>query len=376
MAGGTIDFPRSRFVPTSGTATRLSARQSQLLAYLSDYANQTVSRDQLLVQVWGHSDLSLSRAVDTAVARLRRKIEPCPAHPETLFTDHGEGYRLLVPQALSQCDARADPPAAQSAPFPRRILRLGTRHADLSAGYVLNTDDGRRTALTGQERRVLEELLRVRGAAIERSPLARRTGIASAGAVRSTIHRLRQKLESDPGSPRYLLSVPGGSYRLEARITTQPVAAQARMAALLSLADHLGAVLGFSDCVLYLRRGSAATQVAAFGAKRNTEGGVHQPMTQALGEGIVGTVMRDDQSLCIADCRDDPRYLPDAATLVPARSEVAVPVRFAGQVVGVIDSEHPQPNAYGQQHQNTLLSMATIAAPAFAQLQEGEHGDF
>lgn len=83
---------------------RLSSQESMLLAHLAASDGDVVSREELLVRVWGHPRDSLSRAVDKAVNRLRAKVEEDPADPRHLITVHGEGYRLV--------QGRAEPAAA------------------------------------------------------------------------------------------------------------------------------------------------------------------------------------------------------------------------------------------------------------------------
>jgi DNA-binding response OmpR family regulator len=54
-----------------------------------------VQRDELLRAVWGHLNTDIfTRAVDFAVARLRRKIEADRHHPRFIRTAHGDGYCL------------------------------------------------------------------------------------------------------------------------------------------------------------------------------------------------------------------------------------------------------------------------------------------
>jgi two-component system phosphate regulon response regulator OmpR len=38
----------------------------------------------------------MTRAVDHAIARLRKKIEPDAGHPRFIHTVHGDGYYLAV----------------------------------------------------------------------------------------------------------------------------------------------------------------------------------------------------------------------------------------------------------------------------------------
>jgi DNA-binding response OmpR family regulator len=67
-------------------------RELQILQYLAERPNDIVSRDELLRAVWGYADCSTTRAVDHAIARLRKKIETVPHHPRYIHTVHGDGY--------------------------------------------------------------------------------------------------------------------------------------------------------------------------------------------------------------------------------------------------------------------------------------------
>lgn len=358
LARGTVDFARTRFLRHDRRIEPLSPLEAQVLAYLGDRPNRVVPRHELLARVWGHSDLSLSRAVDTAISRLRRKLEPDPSAPEMLFTVHSSGYRLLV-------DGAPEPAAAPPLTASRRLLVLSDRVADLTAGYVDGA--GGRAVLSAQERLLLEELLRGEGAAVPSSRIARRLGV-SEGALRNAVLRLRAKLELEPRRPAHLLSVPDGAYRLEARVETPATAPAAQREALVSLTHYIGSVLGLPDCVVYLFEGDRLRQVAAFGPKRAPDGSVREPLLQALGEGLVGVAASQGEPVLCLDTLADPRYLPD---LVPARAELAVPVQAAGRLVGVIDSEHPCAGALDAHHVQTFVCLAAIAAPSFARLHGG-----
>lgn len=72
----------------------LSALQYQLLEYLIEHRGTTVSREQLLRDVWGHKGQSNTRTVDVHVAALRRIVEQDSTDPKVLVTVHGRGYRL------------------------------------------------------------------------------------------------------------------------------------------------------------------------------------------------------------------------------------------------------------------------------------------
>lgn len=75
--------------------TRLRPLELALLNRLYAAHGDTVSRERLLVDVWGYAPASPSRTLDTAVARLRARLAGDPPNPTALLTDHGEGYALV-----------------------------------------------------------------------------------------------------------------------------------------------------------------------------------------------------------------------------------------------------------------------------------------
>jgi DNA-binding response OmpR family regulator len=72
----------------------LSSQESKLILYLIQHEGETLSRDQLLRDVWGYPDLPLTRTVDNFIARLRGKLEEQPHQPRHILTVHGTGYRF------------------------------------------------------------------------------------------------------------------------------------------------------------------------------------------------------------------------------------------------------------------------------------------
>jgi DNA-binding response OmpR family regulator len=86
----------------SYTATRdnqpltLSPREFEIMKYLWLHRNKTVSRDELLTQVWGYDDSISTRTVDNFMLKLRQKIEDDPGSPKRIITIHGIGYKLIV----------------------------------------------------------------------------------------------------------------------------------------------------------------------------------------------------------------------------------------------------------------------------------------
>jgi len=88
------DFEKSE-VRVGGRPIALSAKEILLLRYLIGHAGVSVSRDELLKEVWGYEAMPLTRTVDVHVAWLRRKVEPLPRHPRFILTVHGRGYKFV-----------------------------------------------------------------------------------------------------------------------------------------------------------------------------------------------------------------------------------------------------------------------------------------
>ena len=78
-----------------GTGVQMSHKEFELLKYLYDHRNQTVSRDDLLKNVWGDI-YTTSRTIDNFIVKLRQKIENDMNNPKVILTVHGIGYKLLA----------------------------------------------------------------------------------------------------------------------------------------------------------------------------------------------------------------------------------------------------------------------------------------
>jgi DNA-binding response OmpR family regulator len=89
----TIDF-RSRLAVRDNTDLRLTHKEFEILHYLAERQGHVVHRDELLKDLWGYAQAPFTRSVDTAMARLRKKIESDAHHPRFIHTVHGDGYCL------------------------------------------------------------------------------------------------------------------------------------------------------------------------------------------------------------------------------------------------------------------------------------------
>ncbi len=73
----------------------MSHKEFEILHYLWNHKNETVSRDGLLEDVWGYDEFPTTRTIDNFILKLRQKIEIDHAHPHIILTVHGIGYKLV-----------------------------------------------------------------------------------------------------------------------------------------------------------------------------------------------------------------------------------------------------------------------------------------
>lgn len=85
---------RGTEVTRNGEPINISAREFQLLRYFVEHAGATISRSELLKEVWGYSAETFTRTVDVHIVSLRQKIENDPKHPKLILTVPGLGYKF------------------------------------------------------------------------------------------------------------------------------------------------------------------------------------------------------------------------------------------------------------------------------------------
>jgi sigma-B regulation protein RsbU (phosphoserine phosphatase) len=80
-----------------------------------------------------------------------------------------------------------------------------------------------------------------------------------------------------------------------------------------------------------------------------------------LDRGLVGTAVRERRLIYSGDVRKDARYY---MVNPETRSEMAVPLLYKGKVIGVLDLEHVKVNYFNEDHQRTLVTLASQIAVA------------
>lgn len=88
-----IDLPR-RQIFVNGQKIHLTPTEFKLLMVLFENAGRVVSQRELLEQVWGPEYVDDVYYPRVYISQLRRKIEPDPANPTYILTEHRVGYRF------------------------------------------------------------------------------------------------------------------------------------------------------------------------------------------------------------------------------------------------------------------------------------------
>ena len=73
----------------------MSHKEFEILHYLWENKNKTVSRDELLQNIWGYEESPTTRTVDNFILKLRQKTEIDFNSPKIILTVHGIGYKLI-----------------------------------------------------------------------------------------------------------------------------------------------------------------------------------------------------------------------------------------------------------------------------------------
>ena len=94
FSGRKIDFENLR-LEALGKEIHLTLMEADLLRYLVRNQGRSISRKELLEQVWRLREDTDTRAIDNFIVRLRRYIEDEPSEPRYLRTVRGIGYSFV-----------------------------------------------------------------------------------------------------------------------------------------------------------------------------------------------------------------------------------------------------------------------------------------
>lgn len=97
FSGWTFDIRARTLLSPSGVLVDLTSGEFDLLQAFIQHPNRVLSRDQLLDLARGRASLTIDRAIDVQIMRLRRKIESDPQHPAMIKTVRNSGY-IFTPE--------------------------------------------------------------------------------------------------------------------------------------------------------------------------------------------------------------------------------------------------------------------------------------
>jgi two-component system KDP operon response regulator KdpE len=91
-----VDLAAKQVTTLADARVRLTPTEWQIVETLAKSADRLVTAKHLLHEVWGPSYGTETNYLRVYMAQLRRKLEPDPAHPVSLLTEPGMGYRLIT----------------------------------------------------------------------------------------------------------------------------------------------------------------------------------------------------------------------------------------------------------------------------------------
>ena len=93
--GEFIFDPSTRSLSRNGMQITITSGEFSLLKVFTEHPRQPLSRDRLMQLARGRELDVFDRSIDVQVSRLRRIVEPDPAHPRYLQTMWGFGYVFI-----------------------------------------------------------------------------------------------------------------------------------------------------------------------------------------------------------------------------------------------------------------------------------------
>ncbi len=90
--GGVLDLSRREVVSNCGELIDLTTAEFNLLELFLRHPQRVMTRDEIMNCLKGQDWSAFDRSVDSAIARLRRKIEPDPDRPRHIKTVRSVGY--------------------------------------------------------------------------------------------------------------------------------------------------------------------------------------------------------------------------------------------------------------------------------------------
>jgi DNA-binding response OmpR family regulator len=76
--------------------TKLTTKESELLALLCAHANEILQRDFALKSIWIDDNYFNARSMDVYITKLRKHLKEDPN--VEIINIHGKGYKLIIPE--------------------------------------------------------------------------------------------------------------------------------------------------------------------------------------------------------------------------------------------------------------------------------------
>ena len=77
-----------------GNKIHLTAKEFDLLYFLSSHKGQVFTKEQIYEKVWGYDNAPDASNLSSFIRKLRLKIEPYPDNPRYIVTVWGVGYKF------------------------------------------------------------------------------------------------------------------------------------------------------------------------------------------------------------------------------------------------------------------------------------------
>ncbi len=82
-----------------GESTKLTTKESELLALLCKHANDILERNFALKTIWGNDDYFNARSMDVYITKLRKLLKNDSSIE--IINIHGRGYKLITPSLIT-----------------------------------------------------------------------------------------------------------------------------------------------------------------------------------------------------------------------------------------------------------------------------------
>ena len=90
-----IDYD-SRMLTKNDVEVELTQIEFSIISFLTKNEDKSISREEMLDEVWGENFYGSFKIVDVNIRRIRKKIEDDPSNPKYIKTIWGYGYRWSV----------------------------------------------------------------------------------------------------------------------------------------------------------------------------------------------------------------------------------------------------------------------------------------